>query len=101
MEGFAAVDLAAVSMEYQAPLVQVAGLGGGWDADPAAAGKVIGESPVQDVQEVIPVDVGVPVDNGVPVDAGAGGGRDAGPQQPAVDDGGWGNASGATAGGGW
>ena len=88
-------------MEYQAPLAQAAGLGGGWDADPAAAGKVIGEPLVHDVQEVIPVDVRVPVDDGVPVDAGAGGGRDAGPQQPAVDDGGWGDARGATADGGW
>ena len=98
MEGFAAVDPAAVSMEYQAPPAQAAGLGGGWDADPAAGGEVIGEPPVPDVQEAIPVEAAVPVE-AVPADAGAGGGWDAAPQQPAVDDGGWGDASGAAAGG--
>ncbi|CAM9334359.1 unnamed protein product, partial [Ascophyllum nodosum] len=87
MEGFAAVDPAAVSMEYQAPPAQATGLGGGWDADPAAGGE-----------EAIPVEAAVPVE-AVPADAGAGGGWDAAPQQPAVDDGGWGDASGAAAGG--
>lgn len=103
MEGFAAVDPAAVPVEYQAPpQAAAAGIGGGWDAAPAGAEGMPVEQPVQQpVAEAMPVDAGVP--------PAAGGGWDAQQQQapvqqqapaPAAQAGGWGGAP-AQAGGGW
>lgn len=90
MEGFGAVDPAAVPMEYQAPPAQQAApIGGGWDAAPADDVGVEQQPPVQ---EVMPVEAAVP--------QAAGGGWDSAPQQPAAQGGGWGDG-GASQGGGW
>lgn len=100
MEGFGqpAVDPTAVPVEYQAPPQAAAGMGGGWDAAPAApAGGEAVAVEQQPVQEAMPVDAGVPAAPAAPAAS-----WEATPQAPAAAGGGsgWGDG-GASQGGGW
>lgn len=98
MEGFAAVDPAAVQMEYQPPQAQAA-VGGGWDSAPdggTPAEEVPAEQQQAQQQQQQPAQETMPIDSGV----SAGGGWD--PAQPqAAQSGGWGEGSASTQGGGW